>query len=304
VMGDLTGDGYADITLQRADFKELWALMGSGSGVSAEFLGTNNISGWTILGVADVTGDARANVVIQRDDLNRLGYYDWDGMSLSYNKINSGDLTDWAFRGFGDLNGDGTEDLLFQKITGSNAFKRLGVYKMTGGSGSWQTLPDRGDVSAWNVLGCGDLTGDGIDDIVLQKNTLTRLGYYACSVSGGGDILQSWVLRSSNDLTGWTFAGIGDIDGNGQDDTLFKKDTSTQIRSYWGAIATSKTFNTFNFSNWQIIGASDLDGNATDVILMQKTDKSKIAKFTRSGSQLLYSELNSGDWSSFTIVGY
>jgi hypothetical protein len=303
VCGDLDGDGFADITLQRDDLQRMRALMGSVGGLSGQFLGSNNLSGWTSLATADVTGNARSDIVIQKDDKQVLGFMSWDGASLSYTKINKADLSDWTFVGLGDLNGDGIKDIVFQKTSGGNAFQRIGVYLMNGGVGTWQLLPPRGDLSAWSLLGCADLNNDGFDDIVMQKNTLNRLGFYATSFAGGL-VGTSYMSLSNNNLTGFTHCGFGDLDGNGEDDTFFRKDTNNKIRSYWGDSGTSKTFNTFTFNAWNIIGGSDLNGTGTDVILMQKTNETKIGTFTKNGQNLDYAEVDAADWSGWAIVGY
>jgi hypothetical protein len=277
--------------------------MGSGAGLSGLYLGPNNLAGFSVLGVGDVTGDQRSNIVIQKDNKQVLGFMSWDGASLSYTKINKANLSDWTFVGLGDLNGDGTLDIVLQKTSGGNAFKRIGVYLMSGGVSAWQLLPPRGDLSPWSLIGCADLNGDNFDDIVMQKGSLNRLGFYATSFAGGL-VGTSYTSLSNNNLVGFTHQGFGDIDGNGEDDTLFNKDTNNKIRAYWGDSGNSKTFNTFTFNSWWIEGGSDLNGTGTDVILIQKQDFTKFATFTKNGQNLDYAEVDAADWGGWWVVGY
>lgn len=310
VRGDIDASGFADITLQRDDHQKMWALMGSGSGLSTQFLGSPNLAGFTALGVGDVTGNQRSDMVIQKDNKQVLGFMSWNGSSLKYNLIKKSDLSDWTFVDFGDLNGDGTLDLVFQKTSGSNAFKRIGAYIMSGGTASWQTLPPRGDLADWTLLGCADLTGDGIDDLALQKtsggNAFQRLGFYSCTAPGG-IVATSYSALTNSNLTGWSHFGFGNFDNsaNGEDDILFHKDTNDKIRAYWGDSGNKTTYNTFTFNAWNILGGAALNGgDEADVILMQKADGSEFATFTRNGANLDFNTVNSANWAGFEVAGF
>ncbi|MDG1838800.1 MAG: VCBS repeat-containing protein [Phycisphaerales bacterium] len=310
VRGDLDGDGFADITLQRDDNQRLWALMGSAIGLSTQDLGSPNLAGFTALGVGDVTGNQRSDMVIQRDDKLVLGYMAWNGSNLKYNLIKKSNLSDWTFVDLGDINGDGILDLVFQKTSGSNAYQRIGAYIMGGATASWQTLPPNSSLANWTLLGCADLTGDGIDDIVLQKtsggNALERLGYFRCTAPGG-IVATSYVALTDNNLTGWSHFGFGNFDNsaNGEDDIFFRKDTDNKIRAYWGDSGNRTTYNTFTFNAWDLLGGAALDGgDEADVILMQKIGGSEFATFTRDGVNLDFNSVNSGNWAGFKVEGF
>jgi len=310
VRGDIDASGFADITLQRDDHQKMWALMGSGSGLSTQFLGSPNLAGFTALGVGDVTGNQRSDMVIQKDNKQVLGFMSWDGANLKYHLIKKSDLSDWTFVDFGDLNGDGTLDLVFQKTSGSNAFKRIGAYIMSGGTASWQTLPPRGDLADWTLLGCADLTGDGIDDLALQKtsggNAFQRLGFYSCTAPGG-IVATSYSALTNSNLTGWSHFGFGNFDNsaNGEEDILFHKDTNDKLRAYWGDSGNKTTYNTFTFNAWNILGGAALNGgDEADVILMQKADGSEFATFTRNGANLDFNTVNSANWAGFEVAGF
>jgi hypothetical protein len=117
----------------------------------------------------------------------------------------------------GDLNGDGKPDLLARSTTGlfyypgtGNASTPFGAKVQVGGAG-WSQFSQ--------IVGAGDLNGDGIADVV-TRNAAGLWAYY-----GSGNP-SSAVFSSKKQLggTGWLqynqLVGGGDYDGNGTQDLL------------------------------------------------------------------------------------
>ncbi|MFI7388361.1 FG-GAP-like repeat-containing protein [Streptomyces sp. NPDC049813] len=122
----------------------------------------------------------------------------------------------------GDLTGDGRTDLLARKASTGD------IYVFANG-GNGKLLPGKKIRSAWtaynHIVGAGDLTGDGIGDVLAREKNGTLYRY-----DGRGDgTLKDRVAV----FTGWgssysTIVGAGDLTGDGRND-LVERDTSGNL---------------------------------------------------------------------------
>ena len=63
-VGDVNGDGYADIVIQNPGSGQI-AYINMAGGVFAGFVGVAATPGYTVKAVADLTGDGFADIVVQ-----------------------------------------------------------------------------------------------------------------------------------------------------------------------------------------------------------------------------------------------
>jgi hypothetical protein len=217
-LGDLTGDGTADLVAADRATGKLWLYPGPSLAASdRRLIGTGGWNGMTELtGIGDLTGDGKGDLIAAQKSDGTLWLYPGGTNALGTRiKIgNSGwngmkDLT--AIR---DLTGDGKPDLIAaQKSDGTlwlypGASKALGT-RIKIGTGGWNGMN--------KLVGVNDITGDGKPDLIavrISDGTLwvypgasKALGTRKQLGSGWGGIRS---LTYTGDITG---DGVADLIG-------------------------------------------------------------------------------------------
>ena len=142
------------------------------------------------------------------------------------------DLTrnrDWQFAGIGDLNGDGKDDVLLRHEDG-----RWYYYPMNGRRHivSQRGYADLTRNRAWQFAGIGDLNGDGKDDVLLRHED-GRWWYYP--MNGRRHITTERGQAGLTASLAWQFTGIGDLNGDGNDDVLLRHEDGRWFYYAWTA---------------------------------------------------------------------
>jgi len=206
--GDINGDGYADLVWQNSNDGTISAWLMRGTQVlTASVVNYSPVNpSWKIRGVADVNGDGKADIIWQHD-AGWLAVWIMDGvnatttMSLSVPRMTD---PNWVIAGAGDVNSDGKADLIWQnQVTGM-----LGVWFMNGA-----TVVDQRTLSAfipdtnWKIHGVGDVSGDGVADLLWQNDATGALGVWYLS---GSNVVGQWNLsvQKLSDM-GWNMVGPG-----------------------------------------------------------------------------------------------
>ncbi|MEV4673289.1 MULTISPECIES: FG-GAP-like repeat-containing protein [Actinomadura] len=216
-VGDLTGDGTADLAgVDRATGK-LWLYPGPTLAASdRRLIGTGGWNGMTELtGTGDLTGDGKPDLIAAKKDDGTLWLYPGGTNALGTRiKIgNSGwngmkDLT-----GIGDLTGDGKPDLIAAKKDDGTLWLYPGGTNALGtrikiGNGGWNGMT--------KLVGVNDITGDGKPDLIAVRISEGTLWVYPGAPKALGTPKQ---LGS-----GWggirSLTYTGDITGDGVSDLI------------------------------------------------------------------------------------
>ena len=271
-VADFDGDGQDDVLLRIDSVWHVYELDGldvaSGDTEAPDLPGEN---AWRVVGTGDLNGDGRDDALFRHVD-GAWHYYAMDGRRSIGDE--SGTLAlpeslDWTFSGIGDLNGDGNDDVLLRHISGRWLYYAAdGRHRIAAGRGL--ALPR--DLRL-RFAGIGDLNGDGTDDVLLRHED-GRWFYHALRRGRSVAALSGWAdLR---DDAGFRFGGIGDLNGDGNDDVLLRG-SGGQWHYYAMdgrevAEEESGRAEITSSESWRLAGIGDLDGDGRDDVLLQNAD--------------------------------
>ncbi|MEI7680008.1 MAG: hypothetical protein WCK07_11470, partial [Betaproteobacteria bacterium] len=159
---------------------------------------------------------------------------------------NADDLFSGRVAAAGDVNGDGTGDVLVGPWNDSSVYLVFGKRTPTpfdlatldtGGSGGF-VINGSIDMSDGNVAGVGDVNGDGLADlmiglphdgttasgaeagrsyVIFGKSSTTAVNLTTIAAGSGGFVITG---EQPGDLSGWSVAAAGDVNGDGLADMI------------------------------------------------------------------------------------
>ena len=178
-VGDLTGDGKADVAAIEKSTGKLWLYRGPDLvGSTRILIGTGGWNGMRdLIGIGNITGDAKPDLVTIEKSTGKLWAYPGKANGLGTRKeIGHGWSKLTKLAAVGDLSHDGKPDF----VTVDPATGKLWLYKGLAFSGG----TSRVEVGSggWNgmrsLTGVGDMNADKIPDLITVANTAGDMYLY------------------------------------------------------------------------------------------------------------------------------
>jgi hypothetical protein len=238
-MNDFNGDYDTDLVWQSGGNLYVM-LLRQGSLLSSYPLAAVPAN-WNVVGSGDFDGDGYGDLLWHNSVTGATGVWRLDDSNTvrSYDMLAQSIPLDWAIVGAGDFDGNNVTDILWrQKSTGSvgiwflDASKppaqgQLGAITVLNMATIAPNIP-----AEWVIQGVGDFDGDSTSDILWRDTSTGQAGVWRML---NGNVADYWYPGRSypgNLSADWQMQAIGDVNGDGHDDIIWRNLPSGAIYAF------------------------------------------------------------------------
>ncbi len=266
-IGDLDGDRMGDVAWFNPASRQFSVWFMSGLTRTAGGLLTETCpTGFDFGGIGDLDGDGRSDIVLRNLTTGAVKAMLLAGTVV----VESGTVTgvvpqEYRLLGVFDLDHDGNDDILWKSGTTGKVYGWLmhGLIKLASG--------EIGPTTGLTYLGAGDLDGDGDADL-LWRNTSNVVS---------GWLLNGLTIQAQGDISGagpvfgdWAPSGLGDMDGDGKADLLWRNTSTGQLNAWFMNGLTKNSGGTITSAvglGYNLAALVDLDGDSKSDIVWRNT---------------------------------
>ncbi|MCB0810291.1 MAG: VCBS repeat-containing protein, partial [Flavobacteriales bacterium] len=278
--GDIDADGDIDL-ISTSLAGHVWKHTNLGGGLFAtqvDLVATNYAPAppW----VGDLDQDGALDILFGDNAIstNNLGWLRGQGNGLFDPPIYLGPASATVHVPVVDVNGDGLPDVLSKTYFGA-----VRVFPATGGGAFGSPRPILQAPREYRNVACGDLDGDGDQDVLASVYDQDRLVWFR----NGGNATFGLEDTLTNNSGMASYLHIADLNGDGDQDVVFRQDAPNKIA--WcenlgaGVFSDTITIALASLSDGERFGVGDLDGDGdTDLVL--HTAFGQVQRFLNDGA--------------------
>jgi uncharacterized protein YkwD len=222
--GDFDGNGRTDVVWRNMSTGAVRiSLMNAGAVVSWLNVGQTPIAlNVRLEAVGDFDGNGRADMLWRNQSTGRsvMSYHDTDGSVSEWLVVSNYIALNTSALKVGDINGDGKDDIVWRNMGTGNVVLSL----MNGHVPTWRGLTATPIALSVALEAVGDFDNNGRADLLWRN---TRTGNSLMSYHNLDGSVASWpVVSNYINPTTTKALGVGDFDGDGKDDILWRNQSS------------------------------------------------------------------------------
>jgi hypothetical protein len=192
-----------------------------------------------------------------------------------------------------DFNGDGKSDVLWRNDNGWFTSWTANV-NGNGGFASNDANHFNAIPVQWQVVGTGDFNGDGRADVV-WRNTNGSFTNWLSQANGtfSSNDANAWEVVP----TSWKVDGVGDFNGDGRDDLIWRNDNGTfttwLAQADGGFVSNDANSLTVLPTNWKVSDTGDFNGDGRDDIIWRRDDGAFTTWLSQPNGSFVSNDTNS-----------
>lgn len=274
---DFSANTAKDMLVQTTAGQTIMWQFASGSWTyTTQNIGSTITSNMRIIAVGDFNGDGRGDIMWRNTVTGEVTVWYLTNSTGGFTVTSFGSTLDLTatVTGVGDFNGDGRTDVFWHvPYSGANF-----VWQMGSTVGTFTTVSKATMASNFSMKGLGDFNADGSPDQLwfdLNSGKASIVTSSATTVIPAPIGMSPWgsVVGAPAPEGMWFVEGIGDFDGNGRSDILWRCTSGDFVISYFTGTSmayTNSQFRMFN-NNYQVVGIGDITGDGKDDIAFRNT---------------------------------
>jgi hypothetical protein len=236
---------------------------------------------WLALGKGDLDGDGDTDFILRQHNAAVVhALIMQNGAASVLQPIGILPNDTWTLIGMGDISSDGRADLVWRN--GDGGFGQVRAWIMNGLTVVSNT--QIGISPGFEPLAFGDFNDDGRHDVLWRSLLTNTLSVW--ELAGPLPVSFKTFGNVGPILPSWKVATTADLDGDGDDDLLWRNGTNGNINGWivqnsgrvaGGLVAPGVS------SLWQVAGVSDLDDDGDEDVLWQRLSDGQVNGWIMQG---------------------